>query len=89
VPGLAAGDILIRWGGDGKSLFVYSGSELPATVYRLDLESGARTPARVIMPSDPAGVQGIGQIRVTPDAGSYVYSFKRLLCDLYLVEGLT
>ena len=89
VPGLAPGDILIRWGGDGKSLFVYSGSELPATVYRLDLETGLKAPARVIMPSDPAGVQGIGQIRITPDASSYVYSFKRLLCDLYLVEGLT
>lgn len=88
IPGLAPEDILIRWGADGKSLFVYGASELPTNVCRLDLETGVKTPSRVIMPSDPAGVQGIGQIRLTPDGSGYVYSFKRLLCDLYLIDEL-
>jgi serine/threonine protein kinase len=88
VPGHASGDILIRWGADGKSIYVFGSSGLPTNVYRLDLETGTRELVRTLMPADPAGVQGIGQIRMTPDASAYVYSFKRLLCELYLVEGL-
>ena len=40
-----------------------------------------------LLPSDPAGVSTIGQIRLTPDGKSCVYSFKRILSELYLVEG--
>ena len=39
-------------------------------------------------PSDPAGVCFLLQIQVTPDAKSYMYTYYRLLSDLYLVEGL-
>ena len=40
-----------------------------------------------VAPSDPAGVASIGQVRLTPDGKSCVYSFKRTLSELYLVEG--
>jgi hypothetical protein len=89
IPGYAPGDIMIRWGGDGKSIYVFGSRGLPAKVYRLNLECGTRELCKELMPADPAGVQGIGQIRMTPDAGTYVYSFKRLLCDLYQIEGLS
>ena len=42
-----------------------------------------------LTPSDPAGVASIGQVRLTPDGKSCVYSFKRTLSELYLVEGQT
>jgi hypothetical protein len=37
---------------------------------------------------DPAGVSAIGPILVGPDGKSYVYSYRRVLSDLYLIEGL-
>jgi hypothetical protein len=40
------------------------------------------------MPSDPAGVERIGPIRMTPDGKTYVYGYHRTLADLYLVDGL-
>ena len=40
------------------------------------------------MPSDPAGVEYLGPIFPTPDGKTYVYGYRRLLSDLYLVEGL-
>lgn len=41
-----------------------------------------------LLPSDPAGVNNIGPIVLTPDGKSYVYGYHRTLTDLYLVEGL-
>ncbi len=87
-PGVNAGEVLIRWSGDGGSLFVYQPGELPAKIHRVRVDSGEREPWMELVPSDPAGVSTIGQIRLTPDGVSCVYSFKRILSELYLVEGL-
>jgi serine/threonine protein kinase len=87
LAGIESGEVLIRWSGDGKSLFVYRPGELPTRVQRLTLETGEREPWMELVPSDPAGVSTIGQIRLTPDGKSCVYSFKRILSELYLVEG--
>ncbi len=40
------------------------------------------------MPTDPAGVEFLGPIRLSSDGKSYVYGYRRLISDLYLVEGL-
>jgi hypothetical protein len=37
---------------------------------------------------DPAGVETIGPILLTPDGKTCVYGYQRTLSDLYLVEGL-
>jgi len=57
-------------------------------VYRLDLKTGKRTLWKELMPSDPAGVENIGPIYMTPDARTCVFGYHRMLADLYLVEGL-
>ena len=88
IPGMAAGEVPIVWGADGNMLFVYRPGELPAKVYRLDLTTGQRKPWRELMPPDPAGVEYVGPILPTPDGHAYVYGYRRLLSDLYLVEGL-
>jgi hypothetical protein len=41
-----------------------------------------------LMPGDPAGVETIGPILLTPDGKTCVYGYHRTLSDLYLVEGL-
>jgi len=88
-PGILPGEVLIRWSGDGGSLFVYTPGALPTRVFRVAIESGERTLAMELAPSDPAGVAGIGQVRLTPDGRTCVYAFKRTLSELYLVEGQT
>ena len=57
-------------------------------VDRLDLDTGKRTLLKQLMPTDPAGVETIGPILMTPDAKTCVFGYHRMLADLYLVEGL-
>ncbi len=88
VPGFEPDDVVIRWAGDGRSLFVFKRNELPARVFRLDVDTGKRTPWMELMPSDPAGVIRIPVIAMTPDGRTYAYSFTRELSDLYRIRGL-
>jgi eukaryotic-like serine/threonine-protein kinase len=88
IPGLNPGEQPITFSSDGGSLYIYQPGELPARVYRLDLHTGQRTLWKELMPSDPAGVETIGPILMTPDAKTCVFGYHRMLADLYLVEGL-
>jgi len=88
IKGLEAGEVPVAWTADGHSLFVYRGGDLPSKVYRLDVVSGNRSLWKELMPPDPSGVEFVGPVLPTPDGKSYVYGYRRLLSDLYLVEGL-
>jgi serine/threonine protein kinase/Tol biopolymer transport system component len=88
IKGLQPGEVPVAWTPDGHSLYVYRGGDLPSKVYRLDVASGTRTLWRELMPPDPSGVEFVGPVLPTPDGKSYVYGYRRLLSDLYLVEGL-
>jgi eukaryotic-like serine/threonine-protein kinase len=88
IAGINPGEQPITWTADGQSLYIYQPGELPARVYRLEVKSGKRTLWKELMPSDPAGVENIGPIYMTPDAKSCVFGYHRMLADLYLVEGL-
>jgi hypothetical protein len=54
----------------------------------VELASGRRERWKEFMPGDPAGVALINPAFLTPDGRHYVYSFRRVLSDLYLAEGL-
>jgi len=88
INGLHPGEQPITFSSDGKSLYIYQPGELPARVDRLDLRTGQRTLWKQLMPTDPAGVENIGPILMTPDAKTCVFGYHRMLADLYLVEGL-
>ncbi|HXY52580.1 MAG TPA: protein kinase [Terriglobales bacterium] len=88
IAGLSPGEQPITFSSDGRSLYLYQPGELPARVDRLDLSTGKRALWRELMPSDPAGVETIGPILMTPDAKTCVFGYHRMLADLYLVEGL-
>lgn len=88
ISGINPGEQPITWSADGHSIYIYQPGELPARVYRLDLQDGKRTLWKELMPSDPAGVENIGPIYMTPDAKTCVFGYHRMLADLYLVEGL-
>jgi dipeptidyl aminopeptidase/acylaminoacyl peptidase len=88
LAGASLDDVPIRWTGDGKGLFVQHGSGFPARVDVIDVASGARRPWKELRPPDPAGVLAIGPILLSADGQSYIYSYRRLLDELFLVEGL-
>ncbi|HUK24861.1 MAG TPA: protein kinase [Terriglobales bacterium] len=88
IQGLEAGELPLGWAEGGQSIFIYEPGEIPAKVYRLDVNTGKRTLWKQLVPADPAGVATLGPILVTPDGKTYVYGFHRTLADLYLVEGL-
>ena len=79
-------DVPVRFTPDGRALFVGTFGKIPAMLSRVDLGSGAHTRWLEAMPADPAGLINVGPILVTPDGGRSVYSYTRMLSDLYLVE---
>ena len=88
VPGLLADDAPISWDPSGRSIYVYEQGKVPGQLFQLNIETGQRQPWKTIMPLDPAGVNIIWPLCVTPDGKSYVYGYRRYLSDLYLAEGL-
>ncbi|HMF10344.1 MAG TPA: protein kinase [Thermoanaerobaculia bacterium] len=88
VPGLVPEDIPLRWTADGASLFVYRPSAPPLRVEKVNVKTGERTLWKEIRPPDPSGVQQVGPIEISPDEKSYVYSYRRVLDELYLATGL-
>jgi hypothetical protein len=88
VPGLALDDRVARWSPDGRSLFVYNAVARPGAVDVVDVQSGRRTLWKEFHPPDPAGVLQIEPFVLSQDGTSYVYSYRRLLDELYLVTGL-
>jgi hypothetical protein len=62
--------------------------EVPARVTRVEIETRKREAWKSLIPADPAGVERISNVLVTPDAKSYACCFTRLLSDLFVVDGL-
>jgi Tol biopolymer transport system component/tRNA A-37 threonylcarbamoyl transferase component Bud32 len=86
--GVEAGEAVVNWSADGRSLFLRQNEGLTAVkINRLDLASGHQELWKELKPADPVGVQ-IYNVVVTPDGNAYAYSFQRDISTLYLAEGL-
>jgi WD40 repeat protein len=88
VPGTSSDDVGLQWSTDGMAIFVQHGSAVPARIERVEVASGARTLWKELTPPDPAGVSTIGPVQISADGRAYVYSYRRNLDRLYVVEGL-
>jgi serine/threonine protein kinase/Tol biopolymer transport system component len=88
IAGLNVDDNYGGWSADDGSLFVWRSGEVPKSIYRVNINTGARTVLKRMSPADPAGVLGGAPVLVTPDGRYYVYGFTRDLADLYVVTGL-
>jgi Tol biopolymer transport system component len=86
--GLQAGDLPLRFTADGQRLFVARLMPGSALVYRVDLSSGRRESWKELRANDPAGLSPSGAIQITPDGQAYAYTYRRLLSDLLLIDGL-
>jgi eukaryotic-like serine/threonine-protein kinase len=87
LPGLDTEEWPIGWSADGRSLFLRREGEMPTPVERLDLSTGRKEAWKQFAPPDAAGVIWL-EPRLTTAGGGYVYTYHRLLSDLYLVLGL-
>ncbi len=86
--GSTSADEPTGWTGDGKAVWVFRRAELPARVSRLDIATGNRELWNELIPADAAGVTEVTQPLPTPDGKYYVYTYIRLLSDLYVATGL-
>jgi Tol biopolymer transport system component len=77
----------LAWADDDHTVFVAE-SGVPARILRLDIHTWQKTLWKEVAPADIAGVRMVQPVLITPDGRSYVYTFRRVLSDLYLAEGL-
>jgi hypothetical protein len=87
VPGASAGELICGWTADSRSIYIAK-AVMPARIEICDVVTGVRRSWKEIVPPDPAGVLSVWPILVAPDGKSYVYSYRRILDDLFLVTGL-
>ena len=88
LPGALPGDLPIRWTPDGRGLYVHGSTSLPARIDILDVATGQRRPFRELTPLEPAGVLAVSPIYLNADANAYVYSYRRVLDQLWVVQGV-
>jgi Tol biopolymer transport system component len=88
ISGLEPGEDPVGWTGDGRSLYVFRRGEYPGKVFRLDPATGKREIWKELTPPDPAGISSLSPPAVAADARTYVYSYNRILSDLFLAEGV-
>jgi DNA-binding winged helix-turn-helix (wHTH) protein len=87
IPGLQA-DESFAWSSDPRFMYVYQWKQSSVKVYRLNILTGHRELFREMTPPAVAGLQSISHIHFSSDGQAYVYSYTRLLSELYLVKGL-
>jgi hypothetical protein len=87
LPWAVANEYPVGWSADGRSLFM-ARIHVGAAIDRVDIASGARTPWKTLMPSEPAGVTEIRVVRILDDGRGYAYSYSRRLSQLMVVSGL-
>jgi Tol biopolymer transport system component len=89
VPGAEPGDVPVRFGDGGRSIYLARRAGLGAKFFVLDMASGRRALWKDLMPADKAGLIDLGWFLLSADGRSYVYSYRRSLSTLYVVEGLS
>ena len=77
----------VGWTTDGRELFVYRESDLPAKLYRANADTGELHLIRELMPADPAGVNRVTDVVITADDAAYAYGVLRNLSTLFVSTG--
>ena len=85
LTGLGAWQQPDGWLSDG-TLLVHNALALPSAVTRFDPATGRHSPFTTVAPSDPAGVQQIRRVRLTPDGETMVLNYGRVSGGLFLLD---
>jgi len=81
---LLPGDEPVQWDQDGTHAFVVHKSDVDATIFRVDLNSGKREVWKQIRLVDAAGILSLKSFFVTPSGSAYTYTATRAPSSLYL-----
>jgi eukaryotic-like serine/threonine-protein kinase len=88
LPGIESQDSIDKWTEDGQALLVTVSTPLEAEVYRVDATTGKRSMLQKVELAERAGSVVPLRICYAEKSRTYVYSGRRILCSLYLVDGL-
>ena len=80
-------EVPVQWDASG-GLYMFQPGALPSKVYRLNLATRRKQFWKELSPADSAGAYSINRMAITPDGKAYAYNYRRLLSNLYLVEGV-
>jgi Tol biopolymer transport system component len=78
----------LRWTGDGSGVYAVHYGENPMNIYRVDVATGRKQPIGQITPPSEPGILDSTGVKITPDGRSYVYGYRQILSDLYVVSGV-
>jgi dipeptidyl aminopeptidase/acylaminoacyl peptidase len=87
VSGTTPEDRILRWAGDGRSIYLFRGPALPVHGERLDLATGRREPLLTFGAAETSGALRLGFFALTGDAAGYAYSYGYQVSHLFLAEG--
>ena len=88
IKGVQPNDRGLQVSDDGKVALVVNLNGMTASVYRLNLDTGARQLVRTLEMHDPTGGFGVTRVLATPDGQSFAFNTLRDLSELYLLQGL-
>ena len=89
ILGLEPADVMVRWSGDGQSILTcQSADRKTLLITRVDVATGKRQVVKEWTPADRAGVIGYDSAGISADGKTIVYSYNRVVGDLYLLDGL-
>jgi hypothetical protein len=88
VTGLEPADLPLRFDRDGEHLYVQASFAVPSPIVRVNLETGKRTLWRELSPIDPTGVFVVDRVRISADGSAHVYSNRRVISWLTIIDGL-
>jgi eukaryotic-like serine/threonine-protein kinase len=87
--GFVAGDIPLRWNDDGTAMWTLNQGSDVTRILRINVATGRREAWQEIRNADPAGLDPSSlRIVISADGTKYVFSYYRVLSDLYVAGGL-
>jgi hypothetical protein len=78
----------LRWSSDGSAIYAVHYGEDPMNIYRINVATGRKQVVGKIEPPTEAGILDSTGVKITPDGKSYVYGYRQILSDLYIVSGI-
>jgi eukaryotic-like serine/threonine-protein kinase len=88
ISGIERGELIQGWTEDGQALLVTASTPWEGQIYRVEVGSGKRTLLQKVELVDKAGVSLNLRLYYAERSKTYVYETRRILSNLYIVEGL-
>jgi len=86
--GLEPQDTYLRFGSDGRTVYLTQPDGQFAKLYRFDALTRRRTLVRELRPPDTSGLLGVRNVVVSRDGRTIAYMARRYLAKLYVATGL-